>query len=263
MQVNNEELIVNQFGQNAAKYVTSHIHAKGTDLHSLVEFVRGKKNNRLLDIATGGGHVANTLAPLFQDVVAFDLTENMLKKAEQFIRSNGHVNVSFVEGNAERLPFPNESFDTITCRIAAHHFTNVKEFIAEVHRTLESDGFFFLIDNVAPEVEEYDVFYNFVEKKRDPSHYRAYKKTEWISLLERNGLQVQSYITFDKEFNFDWWCDMMNVPKTERDELTTYMINAPKEMQEWFHVTIENNEVKSFYTEMALFVARKSSTLKR
>ncbi|WP_035432224.1 class I SAM-dependent methyltransferase [Bacillus sp. UNC322MFChir4.1] len=261
--MNNEELIVNQFGQNAAKYVMSKIHADGKDLRSLIEFVQGEKNERLLDIATGGGHVANALAHLFQDIVAFDLTENMLKKAEQFIRSNGHSNVSFVQGNAEKLPFPNESFDTITCRIAAHHFTNVKQFVAEVQRTLEREGFFFLVDNVAPELEEYDDFYNFVEKKRDPSHYRAYKKTEWISLLEHNGLQVQSYITFDKEFNFDWWCEMMDVPKNVRDELTSFMINAPKEMQEWFHITIENNEVKSFNTEVALFVVRKTSTLKR
>ncbi|PEA54025.1 SAM-dependent methyltransferase [Bacillus pseudomycoides] len=261
--MNKEELIVNQFGQNAAKYVTSQIHAKGKDLHSVIEVVRGKKNNRLLDIATGGGHVANALAALFQDVVAFDLTENMLQKAEQFIRSNGHFNVSFVQGNAEKLPFPNESFDTITCRIAAHHFTDIKEFVAEVHRTLERDGLFLLVDNVAPELEEYDVFYNFLEKKRDPSHHRTYKKTEWISLLERNGLQVQSYTTFDKEFQFEWWCDMMGVPENERAELTQYMIKASQEIQEWFYITIENNEVHSFHTEMTLFVARKSSTLKR
>ncbi|MFD0771929.1 class I SAM-dependent methyltransferase [Bacillus sp. CGMCC 1.60114] len=261
--MNNEKLVMNQFGQNSAKYVTSQIHAKGKDLQFLIENVRNNKNNRLLDIATGGGHVANALASLFQDVVAFDLTESMLEKAEQFIRSNGYTNVSFVQGNAEKLPFPNASFDTITCRIAAHHFMNIDQFVTEVHRTLEKDGLFFLIDNVAPEVEEYDVFYNFLEKKRDPSHNRAYKKTEWISLLEKNGLQVQSYTTFDKKFMFEWWCDMINVPKNERDELTHYMIKAPKEIQEWFHITIEKNEVQSFYTEMTLFVARKSSTLKR
>ncbi|MGQ0515052.1 hypothetical protein ACT453_23105, partial [Bacillus sp. D-CC] len=37
-----------------------------------------------------------------------------------------------------------------------------------------------------------------VEKKRDPSHERALKKTEWITLLERNSLQMQSCLTLER-----------------------------------------------------------------
>ena len=66
-------------------------------------------------------------------------------------------------------------FDTITCRIAAHHFTNPAQFIFEVNRTLEDNGLFILIDNVSPENNEYDTFYNFIEKA-DPSHERALKR---------------------------------------------------------------------------------------
>ncbi len=86
-------------------------------------------------------------------------------------------------------------FDTITCRIAAHHFTNPAQFIYEVNRTLEDNGLFILIDNVSPENNEYDTFYNFIEKKRDPSHERALKKTEWITLLEKKWFAnaVMSY----------------------------------------------------------------------
>ncbi|MDM5188943.1 class I SAM-dependent methyltransferase [Bacillus sp. DX4.1] len=261
--MSNEELVTKQFGNNAEKYVKSQIHAKGQDLQHLVQQVKNNKNDRLLDIATGGGHVANTLASLFKSVVALDLTENMLEKAKEFIISNGHENVSFVAGNAEALPFPDASFDTVVCRIAAHHFPNAPQFIHEVHRTLEEKGLFVLIDNVSPEDTEYDTFYNFIEKKRDPSHHRALKKTEWISLLEKNGLQMQSCLTFEKQFNFDWWCDMMDVPLQTRSKLTDCMMKTSKEMQEFFKIHIENKKVESFYTEMALFVCRKSSTLKR
>ena len=55
-------------------------------------------------------------------------------------------------------------FDTITCRIATHHFTSPAQFIYEVNRTLEDNGLFILIDNVSPENNEYDTFYNFIEK---------------------------------------------------------------------------------------------------
>ncbi|EOP11154.1 MULTISPECIES: class I SAM-dependent methyltransferase [unclassified Bacillus (in: firmicutes)] len=258
-----EELVKQQFGNNAEKYVKSKIHAKGPDLQYVVQQVESRHNKRLLDIATGGGHVANVLAPLFQEVVALDLTEKMLENAKNFIISNGHDNVSFVDGNAESLPFSDSSFDTITCRIAAHHFTNPAQFIYEVNRTLEDNGLFILIDNVSPENNEYDTFYNFIEKKRDPSHERALKKTEWITLLEKNGLQMQSCLTFDKKFEFDWWCNMMNVPLQKRMKLTECMMKTSVEMQEFFNIQYENNKIISFYTEMALFVCKKSATLKR
>ena len=61
-----EELVKQQFGNNAEKYVKSKIHAKGPDLQYVVQQVESRHNNRLLDIATGGGHVANVLAPLFK-----------------------------------------------------------------------------------------------------------------------------------------------------------------------------------------------------
>ena len=53
-----------QFGNNA-EVCKSKIHAKGPDLQYVVQQVESRHNNRLLDIATGGGHVANVLAPLF------------------------------------------------------------------------------------------------------------------------------------------------------------------------------------------------------
>ncbi len=163
-----EELVKKQFGSNADKYVNSKIHAKGLDLQYVVQQVESRHNNRLLDVATGGGHVANMLAPMFEEVVALDLTEQMLEKAKVFIKQNGHENVSFVAGNAEDLPFAAHFFDTITCRIAAHHFTNPAQFIYEVNRTLKDNGLFILIDNVSPENNEYDTFYNFIEKKARP-----------------------------------------------------------------------------------------------
>ncbi|MDR4984318.1 SAM-dependent methyltransferase [Bacillus cereus] len=258
-----EELVKKQFGSNAEKYVKSKIHAQGPDLQHVVQQVETRHNTRLLDIATGGGHVANILAPMFEEVVALDLTEKMLEKAKGFIKQNGHENVSFVAGNAENLPFADHSFDTITCRIAAHHFTNPVQFIFEVNRTLQDKGLFILIDNVSPENNEFDTFYNFIEKKRDPSHERALKKTEWITLLEKNSLQMQSCFTFDKKFDFDWWCDMMDVPMQKREKLTECMMKTPNEMKEYFHIQFENHKVESFYTEMAMFICKKSTTLKR
>jgi len=63
-------------------------------------------------------------------------------------------------------------------------------------------------------------------------------------LLEKHGLQMQSCLTFDKKFEFDWWCDMMNVPLQKRMKLTECMMKTPVEMQEFFNIQIENNKIE-------------------
>lgn len=189
-----------QFGRSADSYVKSKGHSKGADLKKLVEMARATGREEVLDVATGGGHMANALAPLVRTVTAMDLTPEMLSAAEKFITGNGHVNVVFVKGDAEKLPFSDETFDFVTCRIAPHHFPNTEKFIREVYRVLKDGGQFLLDDNVAPENDEFDQFYNNIEKMRDYRHYRAWKKTEWLQMLELNGFETQELYRFEKRF---------------------------------------------------------------
>lgn len=252
--------VLHQFGQNAEKYVTSTIHAKGKDLEVLVEIVKAKKKTGdLLDVATGGGHVANALAPFFDKVVAFDLTPQMLEAARKFVSGNGRANVTYVQGDAQQMPFPEQAFGTVTCRIAPHHFPDVVQFAKEVYRVLRDDGLFVLIDNVAPEVDAWDHFYNEVEKRRDPSHHRAYKKSEWIALLETEGFTIESLTTFRKTFVFDDWCERMALPEQEKRALNDYMISASPETIRFFAIEITDGQVQSFAGESILLVARKGN----
>ncbi|WP_323125867.1 class I SAM-dependent methyltransferase [Gracilibacillus oryzae] len=156
--------VQDQFGKTASDYVSSDLHRNGADLPFIVKMAELTGEEKVLDVATGGGHTANALAPFAKKVTAFDLTKEMLAAAEQFITSNGHNNVTYVQGDAEKMPFADESFDVVTCRIAPHHFPNIDFFIAEVYRVLKQGGRFLLDDNVAPENDEWDQFYNTVEK---------------------------------------------------------------------------------------------------
>lgn len=255
--MDNKEIVASQFGKNAGKYVTSKGHAKGKDLDLLLEMVQENENRYLLDIATGGGHVANKLAPLFENVIAFDLLPEMLEKAKDFINKNGHKNVSFVQGDAQALPFSDQTFDTVTCRIAPHHFPKVERFVRETGRVLQKGGLFLLVDNVAAELDELDQFYNDIEKKRDPSHYRALKKTEWLSLLEQNGFRIESFMVFKKKFLFDGWCEMMGLSESGKWELNTYMTSVPPHVVEFFSIHMEGDQVQSFQGETMLLAARK------
>ena len=74
-----------QYGSVGDAYIVSKTHASGDDLARLVEAMEPKPDDRLLDIATGGGHVAKAFAPAVALVVASDLTPEMLAGAERFL----------------------------------------------------------------------------------------------------------------------------------------------------------------------------------
>jgi ubiquinone/menaquinone biosynthesis C-methylase UbiE len=246
-----------QFGNNANSYVSSPIHKDGKDLLMMVEMAEVNGQHWLLDIATGGGHTANAFAPLVKKVTALDLTAEMLAAAESFITGNGHSNVEFVRGDAENLPFPDDSFDIVTCRIAPHHFPNVDLFIKEVYRVLKPNGQFLLDDNVVPENEEYDQFYNKIEKLRDYSHFRAWKKTEWIKKLEESGLEIFEWYRFEKTFRFEPWCANMKLPEPGKNNLTQLLLKTSKEIKQKFSILIENDKIISFVGEAIVLKAIK------
>ncbi len=67
----------------------------------------------LLDVATGAGNVAVPAALAGADVTGLDLTPRLLEVARERAAEVG-VRVSFIEGDAEELPFENDSFDRVT-----------------------------------------------------------------------------------------------------------------------------------------------------
>ncbi|MFZ7942192.1 class I SAM-dependent methyltransferase [Neobacillus sp. 19] len=246
-----------QFGKSAESYVNSTIHKDGKDLLKLLEMSSINGEEKLLDVATGGGHTANAFAPYVKKVTAVDLTPEMLLAAEKFIKGNGHQNVDFVQGDAENLPFPDEAFDIVACRIAPHHFPNINQFISEVYRVLKTDGQLLLDDNVVPEDDEFDQFYNTIEKWRDYSHFRAWKKSEWLRLLELAGFEIIEWHRFEKTFHFEPWCNRMKVTITEKEKLAQYMKGASEEIKAKFRVVIEEGQIISFQGEAVVLKAMK------
>lgn len=246
-----------QFGRSADSYVNSTIHKEGKDLQKLLQMVSVIGKEVLLDIATGGGHTANAFAPLVKNITAVDLTPEMLNAAQNFIKGNGHQNVQFLQADAEDLPFSDESFDIVTCRIAPHHFPHVNQFINEVYRVLRTNGQFLLDDNVVPEEDIFDEFYNTIEKWRDYSHFRAWKKSEWLQMLELAGFEIFEWHRFDKTFRFETWCGRMNLSKEEKEKLSDYIIGASAKVKEKFRIVIEDNQVISFQGEAIVLKAIK------
>ncbi|HEX5506994.1 MAG TPA: methyltransferase domain-containing protein [Pseudolabrys sp.] len=197
-------LVQEQFGKTAATYLTSKPHAKGKSLERLVDLVQPKPDWRMLDIATGGGHVAYVFAPHVARVWATDITDEMLTvvKAEAQKRKLDNIRVSYAK--AEALPFEDAAFDLVTCRIAPHHFDSIPDFLAETHRVLKPHEVFALVDNVVPPGSVGD-YVNAFERFRDPSHLRSWTMEEWRAALMKAGFAIEHEEQIYKQMEFGSW----------------------------------------------------------
>jgi ubiquinone/menaquinone biosynthesis C-methylase UbiE len=200
----NQTLSQQQFGRHAAEYLTSTPHALGKSLERLVALTAPQKTWRALDIATGGGHVAYTFAPHVARVWATDITQQMLDmvKAEAAKRGLGNLRTTYAK--AEALPFEDETFDLVTCRIAPHHFDSIPEFLAETHRVLKAGGTLAIVDNVVPAGPVGD-YVNAFERFRDPSHLRAWTVDEWRDAIKKAGFIVGHEEQLFKKMEFKSW----------------------------------------------------------
>ena len=76
-----------------------------------------KKGLECLDIGTGTGFLAMMLAELGHDVTGIDISEKMMELGKQHAEERG-VDVTFVKGEGERMPFDDDTFDVIVnCRV--------------------------------------------------------------------------------------------------------------------------------------------------
>jgi ubiquinone/menaquinone biosynthesis C-methylase UbiE len=243
-----------QFGAIAAAYVTSPGHAGGEDLEQLVAWGRALGPTRVLDVATGGGHTALALAGLARHVTAFDLTEPMLRAARGLFRQRG-ATAAFVAGDVEALPFQDGVFDVVTCRIAAHHFASVPAAVREVRRVLRPGGSFLLQDILGHDDGEAAAFVTEVERRRDPSHVRAYRAAEWKAFLRAAGLTTIDSAIVTKGRPWAEWTARTRMTPEARQELEDLVRAAPERCRAAFDFRLVDGRVESFTDRMLLLRA--------
>lgn len=182
---------------------------------------RVSPHTKALDVASGTGIFARTLAPLCtwvdtliishprsREVVALDATEAMLIEAKSKAEEEHLSNIKFTQGNAAALPFPDSSFGLVVSRLAVHHFTEPISILDEMARVTWPGGQVVLVDLVASEDEEQVEFeplnpeffeqeesHNRLERLRDPSHTRALSIPHISSLLSQTGVAMRDKVS--------------------------------------------------------------------
>lgn len=121
----------------------------------LLDAVEAGSGVRLLDVACGTGYVAALATSQGAATIGLDFVASMVDEAKKL-----HPSTEFREGDAEALPFPDESFNAVVCSFGILHFPHSEWAIAEVHRVLVPGGRFAFTVWYPPEKSPY--FANFL-----------------------------------------------------------------------------------------------------
>lgn len=229
-----EAHVAQMFGPQAAAYVASAVHARGADLDALAALAAELRPERLLDLGCGGGHVSFTAAPFCGEVVAYDLSPDMLGAVAAEAKARGLGNVSTRQGVAERLPFADAGFDMVASRYSAHHWRSVPAALGEVRRVLREGGNAVFMDVVAPDWPVADTFLQTVELLRDPSHGRDYGAEEWARFAQDAGLRVLRTAQRRLRLEFASWVARIRTPELHVAAIRSLMAGASAEVAQHF-----------------------------
>lgn len=116
-----------------------------------------RKGQRVLDLAGGTGDLAAKFSRIVGkegEVVLADINDAMLKVGRDKLRDMGIVgNISYVQADAEELPFPDDYFDVITIAFGLRNVTDKDKALRSMLRVLKPGGRLLVLEFSKPEAD--------------------------------------------------------------------------------------------------------------
>jgi demethylmenaquinone methyltransferase/2-methoxy-6-polyprenyl-1,4-benzoquinol methylase len=185
-----QAMVANVFHSVAAKYdVMNDLMSFG--IHRIwkrftIDCSGVRRGQRVLDLAGGTGDLAAKFSRMVGEqgqVVLADINDSMLKMGREKLRDHGIVgNISYVQANAEALPFPDNYFDCITISFGLRNVTDKDKALRSMFRVLKPGGRLLVLEFSKPLLEPlskaYDAYSFHVLPKigelvvKDPESYR-------------------------------------------------------------------------------------------
>jgi ubiquinone/menaquinone biosynthesis C-methylase UbiE len=187
-QPSHQELIRDQFTRQATVFNAAAPIASADALNMIVAAASPGPDDRVLDVACGGGLVAMAFAPQVRHATGIDVTPAMLDRARQAAVEKGLANTSWERGDVTTLPYADASFTIVATRFSFHHFLDPLGVLREMVRVCAPGGRIIVVDSCPSEDKAKAAAFNRLELLRDPSHARALSLSEMKSLFAAAGL---------------------------------------------------------------------------
>jgi ubiquinone/menaquinone biosynthesis C-methylase UbiE len=187
-------------------------------------------DERALDVGTGAGAFALALAPLVHEVVGVDVVPELLAEA----RKRATANAEFVEGDAESLAFPTDSFDVVCTARTLHHMARPEVVLSEMTRVLRPGGTMLVVDQLASNDPLAAIELNQFEKARDPSTTRILADVDLRALFDSNRLVLRRAETVVEERDLERYLDLAACHGLDRDRARELAPARPTATYGWY-----------------------------
>jgi len=196
-----KEYIKSRWDNHAKKYDNISAHGINSEkdkraVRSALQEVLGDRK-KVLDVGCGTGFLSLILAELGHDVIGVDLSEGMLSKARKKAEENGY-DILFKLGDAENLPFENDSFDAIVERHILWTLPNPEKAINGWAKLLKNGGKLILIES---------------EKKEGNVANHHYNEEIAKELPFSNGIDLEKFKEIANECNLTFKVETLDCEK--------------------------------------------------
>jgi SAM-dependent methyltransferase len=121
--------------RNASDYDSVDLPATRQAFAPLLASLGDLRGRRVLEVASGTGHLAAEVLARGASIVGIDVAANMIALARQRV-----PDATFLEGDAEALPLQEEQFDSVLCCFGLLHFAQPLQALREMARVLKPGG---------------------------------------------------------------------------------------------------------------------------
>lgn len=216
-----------RFARTSAQMVERELRRRELLREQLQQFVPLAGSERVLDSGAGTGALALALGPLVGRVVALDVVPELVEIGRHAAEAAGLENVTFLDGDATKLPFDRDSFDLSACHRTLHHVARPELVISELARVTRIGGRVLVIDQLAPVDPLAAIELDRFERARDPSHTRLLPDTDIRSMLDANGLVLRASRQQQERRDLDSYLDLAGC---EGDARETAAAAAPSQL---------------------------------
>jgi len=248
-----------QFTRQADAYIRSRQATNVAGLNRLVALSGAKPTDRVLDVACGPGFLTMAFASRCAFACGLDATDAFLERARAEAASRGLSNVEFRAGEAERLPFPDASFDVVSCRAAFHHFARPERVLGEMKRVLEANGGIVVADMIATGDPVKNEYRDRIERLCDPSHVRALPESELERLFAAADLEITARPRSTLHYDVDEWLDHGGPSESATREITALFEASLDVDRCGLNVRREEGRLRFSHSAVAIVAKRRRS----
>ncbi len=252
-----DDIVRQAFTQQAETYATNPAISNRQPIADLINAVKPKPKDHVLEVATGPGYIALAFAEAVAEVIGVDLTDAPLAIAKKLCQQAGVTNARFEKADGKKLPFSSASFEIVVCRLAFHHFETPFQVLQEMVRVCKAGGIIAVEDMIASEQSQRRKYYNHVEQLRDSSHYEALPLSSLLTKFAENGLEVEQVNTYYVPQIVENWLRNGFTPPDKANLVRSLLISDEKEDLSGIRPYRNENGELCFNHRMVRVIGRK------